>query len=222
MVAFVIPTDYRGCWRRVSITVGDNPPRANQTVMWLQAAHGFGDVRIPLDADGETSCFSGVTTLDRSGSVPRLRWAHDLNLEPIFPADEGDVEWHGDDLHESGEFTIDGAVVPYVEVWRREPCSNGEQVVLTTQAERAPSVFGRWVRVGDHSLLIVDRRAAGGAFTARYLRRDPAGVWREALALGDEPIKDSPPDATTLRAGDHVAIGDLQWHVDEAATPNSF
>jgi hypothetical protein len=205
----------------VSIALGDEPPIERQFVLWLQASAGFADVRVPIDesSGAGTSCFAGVTSFDDDGRAPHLQWAHDVSIEPVLPGDEGDVEWRGDDLVERGVFAIDGALVPYEERWRREPGSDGEQVVLRAPADDPSKVTARWVRVGDHSLVIADRRAGGGDFSARYWRREDDGRWTDVLALGTEPIDVQPPDASGLSVGNVVEIGGLTWCVDEASAP---
>jgi hypothetical protein len=201
----------------VSIALGDGPPIERQNVFWLQAASGFADLRLPIDeASGAgTSCFAGVTSFDDDGGAAHLQWAHDVSLEPVLSGDEGYVEWRDDDLVERGVFAIDGALAPYEELWRREPASDAELLVLRAAAD-ASKVTARWVRVGDHSLVIADRRAGGGDFTASYRRREADGCWTDVLALGKVPIDFDPPEASGLSVGEVVEIGGLTWHVDEA------
>jgi hypothetical protein len=206
----VIPVEFTGAWRRESLTLGDGEPHEPQRVIWIQADEAFGDLRLPVARGAETNCFAGMTTWNE----PRLRWTHDVGLEPPGGADEGDVEWVGDTLVERGVFEIDGESVPYVEVWIREPGSDGARVAM--HVVEAPGddgrVTGRYVEVGRHSLTVVDRTAVGGAVDACYRRRADDGTWASAFGLGAADSTCGPAD----RAGtDVVEHEGLRWMVTE-------
>lgn len=157
-----VPDAFRGAWARQSIALGDAPPSEPASVIWVQGESAYADLRLPLDAGEPTECFAGHTTW----TPPQLRWGHDIDLAggPAAVTDVGTVEWAGPDLIERGEFEIDGAVVPYVEVWHRLPGSDGR--ILEEVAEGLIRVV-----VGDHELLVVDRRREGLGFAAEYRRK---------------------------------------------------
>ncbi len=158
----MMPAVFVGAWERVSIALGDGAPHEPLSVVWVQGWSAYADLRLPLDraADDEPiECFAGHTTWED----PLLRWGHDLDLAggPAASTDVGSVEWDGDDLVERGTFAIDGADVPYVEVWRRLPGSTGRVVEVT-------DVGLMHVAVGAHELTVLDRRGQGLAFSAAY------------------------------------------------------
>jgi hypothetical protein len=160
-----VPPMFVGAWQRRSIAFDGGEPSEDATVIWVQGHSAFADVRVSLDGVPLAS-FAGHTTWD----PPALRWTHHIDLADGVPAlaDVGVVRWEGDDLIESGSTLVDGVVVPYVEVWRRLPGSDGV-VVEENDATR-------WrVVIGPHELLADDQRAAGGAFSACY-RHDGAAV----------------------------------------------
>ena len=168
-----LPSDFVGAWERRSIALGDAPPSEPASVIWVQGSSAYADLRIPVDPAEPTECFAGHTTW----AAPNLHWSHDLDLAggPAALADVGAVQWVDGDLVERGTFLVDGAEVPYVEVWHRLAGSDGpvlEEVEVGTSTR---------VVVGDHELSVVDRRAEGGGFSARYRRRGQV-----LLAHGEE------------------------------------
>jgi hypothetical protein len=152
-----------GAWERRSIALGEGPPSEPASVIWVQGTSAYADLRIPLDSGEGAECFAGRTEWD----PPHLHWSHELDLAggPAALADVGAVEWVDGDLVERGTFVVDGAEVSYVEVWHRLAGSDGPIV-----EEVEPGTSTRVV-VGDHELVVVDRRAEGGGFSARYRRR---------------------------------------------------
>jgi creatinine amidohydrolase len=157
----MIPDAFVGAWQRHSIALDGGRPSEPATVIWVQGHSAYADLRVPLDGSRAVESFAGHTTWE----PPRLRWSHDIDLAggPAALTDVGVVEWDGGDLIESGTFVIDGADVPYVEVWRRLPGSDG-RIVETTEAGYTQ------VAVGEHELTVVDGRGAGEGFSACYRR----------------------------------------------------
>jgi hypothetical protein len=210
----VIPPDFTGAWRRLSLTLGDGEPHEPQAVVWVQARRAFADLRLPVVDGAETNCFAGETTW----AAPRLHWHHDVGFEPPGAADEGEVEWDGEDLVERGDFLIDGALVPYVEVWHREPASVGAYLCLRAVEDQpggGTRVVGRLVQAADHSVAVVDRRADGGGLSACYRRRGADGRWAAVAALGGgEGATPAPPEGEQV-AGHVLVLLGLGWTVDE-------
>jgi hypothetical protein len=171
----MIPDEFIGVWQRVSIALGDGPAEEPAQVFWLQGRSAYADIRVPADGTANgLDCFAGHTTWE----PPYLRWSHDIDLAggPAATVDTGRIEWDGDDLVETGVFTIDGADVPYVEVWRKQS-DVSSQVVEVTDAG-----FTR-VEIGEHALTVLDERPDGGHLSARY-QRDGEVV----LAISDEVV----------------------------------
>ncbi len=156
-----VPPAFVGAWARQSIALGAAAPCEPATVIWVQGHSAYADLRVPIEEGEAVECFAGHTSWD----PPYLHWGHDLDLAggPAASTDRGAVEWVGADLVERGTFTIDGTDVPYVEVWRRLPESEGRVVETVEQG-----AIG--VAVGSHELCVVDRRATGGPFAAEYRR----------------------------------------------------
>ena len=180
----MIPERFRGAWRRVSIAVDGGEPVEPSRVVWVQTASAYADIRVPRIGFGDLQpamSFAGTTRwVD-----PHLHWRHDLDLDqrrsPDDGGDVGRVSWCGADLVETGTFG-DDAPVPYVEVWRRMPGSDGP-----TQDWTSPDGTHRHVRVGDHAITVADDRQGGGAYRACYRTR-LADEWTVELALGDDAI----------------------------------
>jgi len=179
----VIPERFQGAWRRVSLTVDGGPPIEPAEVVWVQTASAFADIRVPRMGFGDLHpavSFAGTTRWDE----PHLHWRHELDLDPGRPPDDdgdvGHIRWDGGDLVESGTFGDDGLEVPYVEVWRRMPGSDGP-----TQHWVSPDGTHRFVRAGDHAITVADERPTGGTYRACYRTRE-AGQWTVELALGDD------------------------------------
>lgn len=169
----MIPETFVGAWRRVSIALDGGPAEEPTEVFWLQGYSTYADIRVPGDGmtDG-LECFAGHTTWE----PPCLRWSHDIDLAggPAASVDVGHVAWDGDDLVETGVFSIGGDELPYVEIWRRQP-TTGSRVVEITDAG-----FIR-VEIGEHALTVLDERPDGGHLSASY-QRDGVVV----LSIGDE------------------------------------
>jgi hypothetical protein len=157
-----VPECFRGAWARRSIALGDGPATEPASVIWVQGESAYADLRLPFDPTEPTECFAGHTTW----TPPLLRWGHDIDLAggPAAVTDVGRVEWSGRDLIERGDFVLDGEVVPYVEVWHRLPGSDGPIV-----EEVGDGLIH--VVVGEHELLVVDRRHEGFGFAAEYRRK---------------------------------------------------
>lgn len=212
----MIPPEFTGAWRRHSLTLGDGEPHEPQRVVWIQADAAFADLRLPVAAGADTNCFAGTTTWD----APRLHWHHDVGLDPPGSADEGDVEWDGDALVERGVFVIEGEPTPYVEVWRRDPGSEGQRLAMEVVEASGAPVKGRFVQAGDHSLSVIDRRAAGGGVDACYHRRLAGGLWEPVFGLGNGTA--GPPVAAgSATVGDMVEHVGLRWRVAEATRRQS-
>ena len=154
-----VPPMFVGAWQRRSIAFAGGEPSEDATVIWVQGHSAFADVRVSLDGVPLAS-FAGHTTWE----PPALRWTHHIDLADGVPAlaDVGVVRWEGDDLIESGSTLVDGVVVPYVEVWRRLPGSDGRVVEVTDAGYTH-------VAVGEHELTVVDGRANSAGFSARYV-----------------------------------------------------
>jgi hypothetical protein len=199
----VIPPEFWGAWRRVSIALGGGPPHEPARVDWLQGPSAFADLRLPIDATDEPLCFAGTTTF----SPTRLTWHHDLDLGTEIGADTGVVSWRDGDLVEEGVFTIAGRETPYVEVWRRTAPAD-EGIALRRRGDDG-SARSRLVRIGDDCLIVEDDRPAGGRFAAARLRRDRGtGNWTALRSLGDASPQCSPD---SLRDADEHA----GWEVVE-------
>ena len=155
-----MPDRFVGAWVRISIALGEAPASEPAFVVWVQGRSAYADLRVPHTGDG-VECFAGHTTWE----PPHLRWSHDLDLAggPAAVTDVGHVDWVDGDLVESGTFVIDGREVPYVEVWRRLPGSDGRVVEVTDAGYTQ-------VAVGEHELTVVDDRANDGTFSAQYRR----------------------------------------------------
>jgi hypothetical protein len=192
----MIPRRFQGAWRRVSIAVDGGPPGEACDVVWVQAASAFADIRVARPGYGDLhppASFAGTTAWRH----PHLSWRHDLDLDagrsgagrsPEDTGDTGDVgdvgrvSWDGDDLVEAGTFDDGGRPVPYVEVWRRMPRSDGP-----THEWASPDGTHRFVRAGDHAITVADERAAGGTYRACYRTRH-GDEWAPELALGDGAV----------------------------------
>jgi hypothetical protein len=155
-----VPDEFVGAWQRQSIELDGREPTETAAVIWLQTQSAFADLRLDVHSGAALACFAGHT----SWQPPRLHWRHDLDLAGSAHADIGAVAWLGDDLVESGETDVDGAVVPYVEVWRRLPGAEG-----TLHTDESPEHMH--VVVGVHEMFVEDHRSTGGLFTACYSRR---------------------------------------------------
>lgn len=216
-----LPPGLVGAWTRDSIAVGDAPPAEPQRVRYLQALRSYADLRLDRDGPG-AACFAGTTTW----APPRASWSHDLDLEPAGTAglDQGTLEWLADGrMRERGTWAGPDGPVPYEEVWRPLPVGDGGLVALRSDGPPA-----RLVQVGGHRLVVVDGRAAGDGFAARYDARPSGGAWASepglALALGDASALPGPAELDALddmllvlAAGRRVELAGLAWTVTDAS-----
>jgi hypothetical protein len=217
-----------GAWTRDSIAVGGGPPGEPQWVRYLQGPRSYADLRLDRDGGAGAICFAGTTSWNPNRSL--ARWHHALDLAPAHAvgpggeADEGVLEWLADGrMRERGAFTGPDGPVPYEEVWRPLPVGEGG-----TAALRSDDPLARIVQVGGHRIVVVDRRATGGGFAARYDARTGAGgAWATGLTLGVPAALVSPDDLDVLAdmlpvlaAGGRVQLAGLRWLVDEATNPD--
>ena len=204
----MIPPQFTGVWRRVSIAVGDQPPDEPCDVFWLQAREAFSDLRLPRRPGVEPSAFSGHTTFD----APALTWHHRLDLTELHEPDVGVVEWRGPDLVERGRVVIDGADVPYEEVWRRVPHGGSPPILVLAADPGTTRRHGSIVRVGNHAIVMVTNEEG---LTVRH-DVGSEGRWVAAGALGDGALPRVPVGAPSWSAGQRVELpGFGEWLVCE-------
>jgi hypothetical protein len=170
------PDLVHGVWLRRWVTVDGSERFETQHVVWLQAGPAYADVRVPFHGGAEERCFTGRSGWDGVA----YRWTHRIDLEgPNSPAadDTGELTWEGGVLFERGVFPTGSGPVTYEEGWVRAPGADGPWQVF-----EAPGAG--LVRVGDHAITVVDRRAFGGGFGACYRVRGEHR-WEVELAIGD-------------------------------------
>ena len=194
-----------GAWKRRSIAIDGGVHREPARVLWLQAGDAFADLRVPLELNGETDAFAGITTFE----PPALTWHHTLDWNGRLAGyDCGVVECDGEEMVERGEFERDGCCHSYEEIWQRiDPGPIG--IVLT-------STHAMVVRVGRHCLAMRDRRRAGGEFDVRHAQM--TGIeWSDVTVFGDgaelprAPVV-LPPDWSV---GSDVVVDGGHWRVAE-------
>jgi|HubBroStandDraft_4_1064222.scaffolds.fasta_scaffold574065_1 hypothetical protein len=198
------PDLLHGAWMRRSVSIDGGPGFETQSVVWLQAGTRYADLRVPFHAAAGERCFAGRSGWD--GDC--YRWTHRLDLEGTDTAaadDTGDLTWEDGAVVERGIFPTPDGAVPYEEIWVRLPDADGPWQVL-----EAPHAC--LVRVGRHSITVVDRRAGGGRFAACY-RVQRSGRWRIELAIGEAtPVAalpapgDVPRDWRLVHAGDSSVV----------------
>jgi hypothetical protein len=205
----VIPGEFTGVWRRISLAIGDAPPDEPCDVVWVQARGAYADLRIPRRAGVAPMAFAGETTWD----APRLTWAHHLDLDRSG-ADVGVVEWRDDDLVERG--LVDDSGVPYEEVWRRVSAVAPRPILALARHDRSGQADGAVVQVGDHAIVMLRTPASTGSTLA--VRHDVStnGDWSCVGRLGHAPLPALPVAEPDWRPGDGVELpGFGEWRVRE-------
>lgn len=209
-----LPAELRGAWERVGFTVSGRPVDTPARVLWVQAAHGFADLRIPV-GDDRLECFAGTTSFDGRS----LTWRHTFDLAGWEGADTGVVSWRGDDLVETGEMVVDGRVQPYEEVWRRVDPGAGLLVLDGRLADGTPA--GLLVASGDRAITLVDHRPDGSFSAASWSQR--GGRWvADDLVGGRAATLPTPPDdvpAIGAEVGLTPTGGCASWAVVEHERP---
>jgi hypothetical protein len=204
----VIPPELSGVWRRVSIAVGDGAPDEPCDVFWLQAREVFSDLRMPRRAGVQPVAFSGHATYDR----PALTWHHHLDLTVVRDPDVGVVGWRGADLVERGQTVVDGADVPYEEVWRRVPHEGPLAILVLVRESATDGWLGSIVRVGTHAIVMAmtDRD-----LTVRH-HVSFEGRWTAVGGFGDGALPPVLVPATDWRPGQRVELAGFgDWLVRE-------
>jgi hypothetical protein len=181
-----LPAQFFGAWERRELTVDGIPATGAGRAVWVQAGPWFVDVRGPGSFASDTS-FAGST----KWADPYLEWEHTVDREHTAAGvDRGRITFEADDLIEEGAF-IAGEQRKYRERWRR--ISGTPTPVL---AALGPG--GIAVRVGSHAAAVLDERAHGGGFAARYARLGASG-WASELTIdeGLPIVVPTPLDRTT-------------------------
>jgi hypothetical protein len=205
----VIPHEFTGVWRRVSIAVGDDAPDEPCDVYWLQAGEAFSDLRLPRRPGVAPAAFSGHTTFD----PPALTWHHRLDLTPCPEPDVGVMEWCGADLIERGRTAVNGADVPYEEVWRRVPHDDPLPILVLAREPETADRLGSIVRVGAHAVVMA---MTGDGLTVRH-DVSFAGQWVAAGGLGGGALPPVPVAAPSWQPGQRVELpGFGEWLVCES------
>ncbi|MFI5040844.1 MAG: hypothetical protein ACHQNA_03170 [Acidimicrobiales bacterium] len=172
------PDLVQGAWMRQAASIDGGPFFETQRVVWLQAGTCYADLRVPFHPAADRRCFTGRSFWDADA----YRWTHHLDLESAdgeaSPAadDVGLLRWSDGALVETGMFPTPTGPVAYEEIWVRLPGDTGPWLALD-----GPD--GCLVRVGDHAITVVDRRASGGTFAACY-RILGADGWQIEMAIG--------------------------------------
>jgi len=204
-----IPARFTGTWRRRSIAFDGGEPHEPATVVWVQSSSDYADLRVPVDGVGDPpKSFAGRVRWD--GRC--LRWSREVDLDDRPGAEVVGRVWFEDGLLlEAGTFQRRDGPRAYVQVWERQPGSDGTRLALRREDGR-----GRLVRAGDHALTIVDQRPLGGAYRACYRVRTGDG-WTIAASLG--PDAEQLPEPPALHALDvgRVTIDAKRWLVVEAS-----
>jgi len=216
-----VPPELSGVWRRRDMVVGGEP-RDDADVLWLQAGDWYADLRIPhADGGGAVEAFAGPSTW----APPHFTWVHDVDWLGSFPEDVGHLEPVGDDLVETGTFSIDGADVAYRERWARSGPGT-PHVALVAEGPSGPAIV---VQVGPHRIALADGRSAGGGFAAR--RDDHDGQrWTIIFerAIGADPVVvpdvlDAAPDVwSPPPLGSAVEAGGLTFRVVASSASSAF
>ena len=216
-----VPAELSGVWRRRDLVVGDEP-RDDADVLWLQAGDWYADVRIPHDdGGGAVEAFAGPS----SWAPPHFTWFHDVDWLGSFPEDVGHLEPAGDDLIETGTFTIDGAEVPYRELWARSGPGTPHVALV------AEGSFGRAVvvQVGPHRIALTDGRSVGAGVAARRDDHDALGwatMFERSIdadpVVVPEVLDGSPETWTPPPVGAVVEAGDRTFRVVASAPPAGF
>jgi hypothetical protein len=205
----VIPQQFTGVWRRVSIALGDDAPDEPCDVYWLQAGEAFSDLRLPRRPGVEPDAFSGHTTFD----PPALTWHHRLDLTAGHEPDVGVVERRGADLIERGRAVVNGADVPYEEVWRRVPHDGPCAMLVLVGDPETAGCEGSIVRVGTHAIVMA---TTGDGLSVRH-DVSSGGRWVAAGRLGDGALPAVPVADPTWRPGQRVELpGFGEWLVCES------
>jgi hypothetical protein len=201
-----IPAELTGGWQRVSIAVGDGPPREDCSVWWLQAPSCHADLRVPIGEGAQPLAFAGST----SWQEPALTWTPALSLDPTDEVDTGVISWDGADLLEEGTCTVEGERVRYVERWRRLPGSTAPLLALERDG-------GRIVRAGRYALTLLDARPSGPFVAVAWeLRGDR---WAEHRRWPTDERAHVPPPPTELPIGITTVLEDARvWVVAEAVS----
>lgn len=203
----MIPPEFTGGWRRISISINAGPPVEDSVVWWLQSVTRHADLRVPRDPGVEAVSFAGTTVWD----APSLTWLPDLEWVPNDVPDTGVVSWDGADLFEAGTSVVDGAQVAYVERWRRLPETRGPLLAL----RRA---HGRLVRTGTLALTVVDERPCGGGFSAVAWRLVEDAWTVDHCWPADASAAPPPASNDELTVGSLIGLADgALWIVDETS-----
>jgi hypothetical protein len=174
--AATVPDWLMGCWRRRSITFADGSEESDGTVIWLQTASHYADLRIPagrIDLS-HRECLQDCT-IDEL-----IALAHQQSSGGICELNDGRARWRGglrfhafDAWPEAGDLRRVGSCLiefaesgTYVEDWRLQDDSGGPFISCELVAERDPASNttlrnnGLLVRAGRHAVLIRDRAVA--------------------------------------------------------------
>lgn len=154
-----VPTlaDLGGLWRRTLYVGPDGSEDRESAVWWLQAGVLCGDIRARRPGAPAETAFAG--RLETDGSIFGWRFEQSWGYPPDGPPDEGRLRWEGDTLRE------DGAHIPYLELWRRDPAP-------FRRAGRFPG--GLLIEIGPFGFCARDGRFL-------LAERDPVG-WRTVLS----------------------------------------
>lgn len=206
-----VPANCRGLWRRLALERGDGSGDIATTVLWLQTATLYADLRIPPDrpdfaAGASLSALSDAQALwlaTQEGFAGRLHlagedahWERRIDYRPLGgPPDEGRL------VRRRRMMVEDGRHDPYVEHWWDDdpPAATDTEVV----ADEPGRIL---VRAGRHFILARDGRPqppAPGRLAALVAAATPA----ERAALLDCEIS----YGTIADGRWRIALSTLPW-----------
>ena len=197
--ALSVPVELRGAWRRVAYGWAGVRYEDAGTVVWLQSADWFADIRLPAAAGGPDArpadptpdsgpagllvgawAFAGVASWDS----PRMQWAHHYDTRPGSPTDAPALDWDGPVLVERGSIAGADGPVDYVEWWDRLEEGDAAPAVVTDE---------HGVSVTSGAWRVTVSRSPSGLVHAD-LRRRSSGDWN---LLGE--VRSSRPEASAAR-----------------------
>lgn len=193
-----IPNNLIGAWRRESFQMHGEEACETSSVIWLQTANRYADVRVSLpDHEERFESFGGTS----DWKSPELTFNHciDLNDDDV---DIGVMTWDGDTLIEDATFEENGEMVSMKERWVRQT-DHAPHSVAMELLDANQQLQGLAIKVGDHAIVITEPDDISSAYFMLI-----NGIWLKQWGVGETPVFEFPMQP---EIGHHYRVNQLSW-----------
>ena len=173
-----------GVWKRQSITINSGDPYEDSSVIWMQTATRYADIRIGIQDNHDLAeSFAGKVEWLK----PNLTFYHELDYKGRVSEDICHLRGIANkNLYETGTVTIDDKKIQFKEHWQRQSKKAPHYRVYESRTKNGLSSIV--IQIDDHLLLIETHKDIDDKYYASYSRMINDN-WQVELEIGSPDRK---------------------------------